>query len=225
MSSAWECRNHHSAEHQKCWAMGQVLALETRSVIQSVMVNVRSMTNPRPMTLPWTAYSESYWVMCPSEILWLIQGTHREIRSGALQSAAANVRRQLNGLSRFEIWSSVAEYCLEDSFLVLKLLFDFDLLFNRYDIVSAFSSDSQEKLIAIHMLKFTSTESKTIYNSEILFILFSENRGLTEPVKEERIFSKSLFLCCSEMEGSCYTYLFEGFLSFSNTDFLLECGC
>lgn len=59
------------------------------------------------------------------------------------------------------------------------------------------------------MLTFTSTEWKSIYNSEILFTLLSENRGLTEPVKEEQIFSKSLYPCCSEMEGGGYTYLFE----------------
>lgn len=68
--------------------------------------------------------------------------------------------------------------------------------------MSALCSNCQEELIAIHMLKFTSTESKSNYNPEILFVPFSDNRGLIDPIKEEHIFSKSFFPWW-EMEGSC----------------------
>lgn len=85
---------------------------------------------------------------------------------------------------------------------------------NMYGIICLCALFCQEKLIVIHMLKFTSKESKSNYNSEICFILLSEKRGPIEIIKEEHIFRRTLFPCCSEMEGSCYMYWFEDFLKF-----------
>lgn len=87
---------------------------------------------------------------------------------------------------------------------------------NRYDIVCLHTLFCQEVLIAIHTLKFTSTESKSNYSSEICFIALLQNRGLIEPIIEEHVFSKSFLPCCSEMGGSCFNQWFEDFSEVQN---------
>lgn len=132
-----------------------------------------------------------------------------DIRIGTLQSSAASKgdswqfrlckaenpeRMQLNNARKCYFW-----------YLNRGLNLTFCLT-GMTSFVSALCSNCQEELIAIHMLKFTSTESKSNYSSEICFILLSENRCLIEPMKEEHIFSKSFFPCCSEIKGSFSTY-------------------
>lgn len=115
------------------------------------------------------------------------------------------------------------ENFLEALLLALKLWFESDLfLTGMTSFISALCSNCQEELIAIHMLKFTSTESKSNYNPEILVVAFSENRGLIEPMKEEHIFSKSFFPWWLGMEGSCAVCIdWRISWSSSNTEFHL----